>query len=554
MNTFKQVSAVSRPITWHTIDWYSCFRDVKRLQLRIAKASQKKQWRKAKALQRLLTRSFSAKAIAVKRVTENTGKNTPGVDGKTWNTPETKWEAITQLKRRGYKPSPLKRVYIPKANGKQRPLGIPTIKDRAMQALYLLALEPISESHADHNSYGFRPSRGTADAIEQIFRVCSRKNAARWILEGDIKGCFDNISHEWLLANIPMDKQILHKWLKAGYMEGGNVHSTIAGTPQGGIISPVLANMALDGMEKTLRKAFGKLNSRQSNRNKVKYVRYADDFVVTGCSKEILLEEVKPLVVSFMKQRGLELSREKTVVTNIDEGFDFLGQNIRKYGNKLIIKPSRKSTDNLLKKIKIILDENKTAPTWMLIAKLNPVIRGWTNYHKHVVSKKRFNYVDYQIWKKIWQWCVRRHPNKSKRWIRSKYLKSRGMRNWVFFGIDPMGKGYELLRASSTPVRRHIKIVSEAHPYDEQWESYFERRQDAKWLETQRGKNKVIAIWRNQSQICPMCGQRFTLETGWHVHHKIKKISGGGDGLDNLVLLHPNCHRKLHANEAGSPK
>ncbi|EDG8466793.1 group II intron reverse transcriptase/maturase [Salmonella enterica subsp. enterica serovar Muenchen] len=552
MNTGNQVSAASGLDSWHSINWFECHHRVRKLQFRIAKASREGQLRKAKALQRMLTRSFSAKATAVRRVTENNGRRTPGVDKQTWSTPEAKWNALSRLKRKGYKPLPLRRINIPKANGKLRPLGIPTMRDRAMQALYLLALEPLSEIRADHNSYGFRPARSTADAIEQIFITCAKKASPVWILEGDIKGCFDNISHDWLLANIPMDKQILRKWLKAGYIASGTFHETKAGTPQGGIISPVLANMALDGLEKALRTTFGETATRQSRKNKVNFVRYADDFVITGVSREILEEQVKPLVVAFMAARGLQLSDEKTVITHIEKGFNFLGQNIRKYGGKFLIKPSRQSVKNLLEKIKVLIAGNKTVPAWMLIAAVNPLIRGWANYHRHVVSKAVFSYVDSQIWKKIWRWCVRRHPRKSKRWIHSNYFKTNGMRNWIFSGSDSGGREYALFSAASIPVKRHIKTRAEANPYEVRWESYFEKRLDYLWVESLQGRRKIATLWRKQNQICPLCGLRFTQETGWNIHHRLKKILGGGDELTNLLLLHPNCHRQLHANEAGS--
>ena len=231
---------------WHDMNWASVSHNVRRLQARIVKATKEKRWGKVQALQRLLTHSFSGKALAVRRVTENQGKNTPGVDKVTWNTPQKKLDAIYSLRQRDYRPQPLRRIYIPKKHGKKRPLGIPAMKCRARQALYLLALDPVAETTADPNSYGFRPGRSTADAIEQCFCALGKQQSPQWILEGDISGCFDAISHAWLLTHIPMEKAMLKKWVKAGYMEQRILYPTEAGTPQGGIISPVLANMTLD--------------------------------------------------------------------------------------------------------------------------------------------------------------------------------------------------------------------------------------------------------------------------------------------------------------------
>ena len=314
---------------WHAINWQTANQEVKRLQVRIVKAQQQGKWGRVKALQHLLTHSFSGKALAVKRVTENQGKRTPGVDGEIWKTPQKKAEAIETLTQRGYHPRPLRRIYIPKSNGNKRPLSIPTMKDRAMQALYLLALDPIAEILADPNSYGFRKERSTADAIDQCHTVLSNRAGAEWILEGDIKACFDKISHAWLEAYIPMEKSILRKWLKAGFIEKRVLKPTEEGTPQGGICSPVIANLALDGLEAKLREKYPKA-SNASRKAKANLVRFADDFIITGSSKELLEKEIKPLVEQFMKERGLELSQEKTHITHITTGFDFLGQNIRK--------------------------------------------------------------------------------------------------------------------------------------------------------------------------------------------------------------------------------
>ena len=273
-------AASHQEMDWHQIDWEKANRTVRRMQARIVEATKAGRWGKVRALQHLLTHSFYAKALAVRRVTENQGSKTPGVDGEQWDIPPAKIAAISTLKQHGYKPMPLRRVYIPKKNGKMRPLGIPTMRDRAMQALYKLALEPIAETTADTVSYGFRPKRSCADAIEQCFTGLSRSVSAQWVLEGDIKACFDGISHDWLLAHVPMDKKILRKWLKAGYVEKGHLFPTDAGTPQGGIISPTLANMALDGLEAELQRHWPRKSSYQPG--KIHLVRYADDFVITG--------------------------------------------------------------------------------------------------------------------------------------------------------------------------------------------------------------------------------------------------------------------------------
>src|SRR6202035_3668903 len=284
MTTAQAVGAVSRDAAeWYGLDWQAINRNVRRLQVRIVQATKASRWGKVRALQRLLPHSFSGKVLAVRRVTENNGKKTPGVDQEIWDTPEKKIQAVHALKRRGYQSQPLRRVYIPKSDGRtMRPLGIPTMKDRAQQALYLLALAPVVETTADKNSYGFRQQRSCADAIAQCFITLAPAPGTQWILEGDIKACFDKISHDWLLANVPMDRTILQKWLKSGYMDKHVLHETTEGTPQGGIISPALANCALDGLERLLRKRFPegtRLKSLGGKSASVNFIRYADDFV-----------------------------------------------------------------------------------------------------------------------------------------------------------------------------------------------------------------------------------------------------------------------------------
>jgi len=473
MNMATTMCAPSE-LNWQGIKWSPVKRQVKRLQARIVKATQAGDYGKVKALQWLLTHSFSGKVLAVKRVTENRGKHTPGVDGEIWKTPKAKSKAVASLKRRGYKPLPLRRIHIPKKNGKTRPLGIPTMKDRAMQALYLLALEPVAESIADRNSYGFRPWRSTADASSQCFVCLAQQNAAQWILEADIARCFDAISHEWLIDNIPVDTSILRKWLKAGFVFKNKLFPTDAGTPQGGIISPVLANMTLDGLAKSLAKAFPQAAKQ---RLKMHMVRYADDLVITGHSKEWLENEVMPVLVDFLAERGLTLSPEKTKVTHITEGFDFVGWNVRKYNGKLLIKPSKANTKVHLSKVREIIKTNKTIKQVELIRILNPVLRGWANYHRHVVAKKVFACNDAEIWSMLWRWATRRHPNKGARWVKERYFKIRNSRNWVFAAKEA-GKHEEirLVYEADTPIRRHVKIKSGANPHDPVWTEYLTAR------------------------------------------------------------------------------
>lgn len=472
-------ATTDRPAAWHQINWRKAERTVRRLQTRIAQATQAGRWDKVKALQRLLTHSFSGKALAVRRVTENTGKRTPGVDGAIWNTPEQKAEAIQSLTQRGYHPLPLRRIYIPKSNGGRRPLSIPTMRDRTMQALYLLALDPVSETTADPNSYGFRRGRSTADAIEACFIALCQKDRAQWILEGDIHSCFDRISHEWLLTHIPMDKIILKKWLKAGYMENRRLSPTEEGTPQGGICSPVIANMTLDGLERLLAEHFPK-TGKESKRTKVNLIRYADDFCITGASKELLEQEVKPLVEQFLSERGLQLSTEKTVITHIEQGFDFLGQKVRKYQKgkefKFFITPSKKNVKAFLAKIRTHIKKSRDLTAGELIAELNPQIRGWALYHRHVVSKDVFHTADHEIFKALWAWAQRRHRHKTRWWIKDKYWPSTGPNRWVFTGVlkgeEGQTKVVHLLSADSIRIKRHTKIRAEANPYDPAWEPY----------------------------------------------------------------------------------
>jgi len=394
---------------WKSINWNKVEKEVNNLQIRIAKAIQNKKYNKVKQLQYLLTHSINAKMLAVRKVTTNKGKNTAGVDGVLWSTTSSKMKAVYSLTNKNYKAKPLRRVYIDKKGKKEkRPLGIPTMYDRAMQALYALALDPVAEITGDTRSFGFRKGRSCHDACEYVFFALGRKISATWVLEGDIKGCFNNISHDWLIENVPMDKSVLKQFLKAGYIFKDKLFPTDDGTPQGGIISPILANIALDGLQNELSKHFDSNKKTQysafvHDKSKVNFVRYADDFIITAISKEIA-EKAKIIVDNFLESRGLELSESKTLITHIDDGFDFLGWTFRKFKGKLIVKPSKKSIQNLKDSLhETILKRGRAWKQEVLIMKLNQQVRGWVNYHQSVCASEAFTHIDYVLFNMLYK-------------------------------------------------------------------------------------------------------------------------------------------------------
>lgn len=546
------VANVSQRTTdWNTINWRKANRIVRNLRQRIFKASQKNDWKRVRSLQKLIMKSYSNTLIAVRRVTQiNRGKNTPGIDKLLVRTPEARGYLVDILRKFiPWKPLPSKRIYIPKSNGKKRPLGIPSIIDRCLQATVKNALEPFWEEKFEGCSYGFRPGRSTHDAIQKIFNTARPSGNKKWILEADIKGCFNEIDHGFLMGqigNFPARK-LIKEWLKSGFMKDGIFHPTEAGTPQGGIISPLLANIALHGMEEWVgvKQPIG--NSVRTPRI---LVRYADDFVVFCQSKDDA-EKAKKEVEEFLKYRGLILSEDKTRVTHIQEGFDFLGFNIRQYkvqnsksGYKLLIKPSKSNISKFKNQIRDIFKSCLGKQVVLLIAEINPIIRGWCNYYRHVVSSEIFNKLDRFIYHRCYRFARRTHPHKSHGWLREKYWGISPLYPQSSFSFMDKTNGNTMLKMNSFNIKRHVMVKGKSSPDDPELREYWEKRNKA-------GKVKYpsyLKVANNQKHKCPICRESLYNGESLHIHHRIPKAQGGKDTYGNLVLLHFYCHQQVHGN------
>ena len=537
-------------VEWNQINWRRAERLTFKLQKRIYRASERGDVKAVRKLQKTLINSWSNKVLAVRRVTQdNTGKRTAGVDGVKLLSPKQRIKLVSQLKTTG-KSQPTRRVMIPKpGTNESRPLGIPTMYDRALQAVVKSALEPEWEARFEPNSYGFRPGRSCHDAIGAIF--VNINNKAKYVLDADIAKSFDPINHKALLDKIntyPRLRKQIKSWLKSGVFDQGEIFPTSEGTPQGGVISPLLANIALHGMEERVKQFVGKSINQ---RNEISLIRYADDFVIMHKNIDVILACQK-LIAEWLSDLGLELKPSKTKLThtlneyNGNVGFEFLGFHVQQHkvgnyrsaksthgiplGFKTLITPSKQKVKAHLLKIEEVIDTHKTAPQAALISRLNPIIRGWSNYYSTLGSKETFNKVDSLTYNKLRAWARRRGQGSINK---EKYWRTVGDRNWCFSTEE----GLELVQHSATPIIRHVKVKGNSTPYDGDWIYCSKRR--GEYPET---PTRVATLLKTQKGKCTHCGLYFTPEDIVEVDHIQPRSLGGKDEYKNLQLLHKHCH------------
>ena len=552
MQAHDLANGTEKQTDWNAVNWRKVNRTVRNLRQRIFRATQEGHLNKVRSLQKLMLKSYSNRLVSVRRVAQiNAGKHTPGVDKLVIKTPAARGRMVDALAHYSlWKAKPARRVYIPKASGKLRPLGIPVIADRCLQSMMKNALEPAWEAKFEGTSYGFRPGRSGHDAIEKIFVLARPNKTKKWIFDADIRGAFDNISHEYLLKAIgPVPgRELLKQWLKAGYVEQEVFHATERGTPQGGVVSPLLANIALHGMEEAIGV---KYDSRGQLVGKRAVVRYADDFVCFCETKEDA-EQVQGILTDWLNERGLTLSQEKTRIVHLTEGFEFLGFNIRHYpapltsrtGWKLLIKPSKESVQEVQKKLKVLWAKVQGTNVQAVLTKVNPVIRGWANYFRTAVAKEIFSNLDRWMFYKTDRYTRRMHPKKPKDWRHRKYwgrLNLDRLDPWVF---GDKHTGAYLLKFSWFPIERHTLVKGTSSPDDPRLKDYWIKRQAAKAKDLTLSQQKLA---QRQKGRCRVCGESLFNDEGLQVHHLLARTQGGKDTYSNLILVHLLCHQQIHA-------
>jgi RNA-directed DNA polymerase len=544
---------------WNAINWQNVNQRVKNLRRRIYRATQEGQWKQVRNLKKLMMRSYANLLYSTRKITQiNQGKKTAGVDGQTAISPQQRTGLVNELRQYTvWKAKPTKRVYIPKANGKLRPLGIPTIKDRILQTVVKNALEPEYEAKFETHSYGFRPGRGCHDAIEQCWSRLNATGGDIWVLDADIKGAFDNISHEFILREIGHNpgRELIKQWLKAGYIEAEIFNQTNSGTPQGGALSPLLANIALNGMEawlnsyQTIRTYQYQTRTMTRNFPTYGFIRYADDFVITAKMKEDIAAIV-PEVRNWLKLRGLELNEDKTQIRSLKDGFNFLGFNIRQYQGKCLIKPQKEKVQAKIKELKEWLRRHQNVEPETVLRVFNPILRGWANYYKQAVSNRVFAYFNHEVFQMLLQWAKKKHPTKGMKWIVRRYFGSIGGAKWVFRAKtkNRAGKWVELFiyRIGTTKITRHVKVKGNASPDNPALKNYWTERNARKGKSYYERGSKLYRAAESQKWHCPSCFEKLFNGESIHHHHLTRVADGGGNEEANLQILHAECHRQVH--------